>query len=128
MMTYKDLAFFSPPKICQRGFALPDTWATRRGAMIVLRGLHRCDGWPLVTYEHLAQALGDADRRNVHNFWAEFETCGGNLAAFSPSAFPRRAAPSHTCCRSCCSSRWLPEGCYRKRRDKIAFENTIRIR
>src|SRR6267143_614481 len=63
-------------------FTLPDTWSNRRGAMILLRGLHRRDGWPLVTYEHLAQALGYADRRNVHNFWAEFETCGGDLAAF----------------------------------------------
>jgi hypothetical protein len=63
-------------------FELPDTRANRRGAMIVLRGLHRSDGRPLVTYEHLAQALGYADRRNVHNFWAEFEACGGDLAAF----------------------------------------------
>jgi hypothetical protein len=31
-------------------------------------------------------------------------------------------APSRACCRSCCSSRRLPEGCYRKRRDKIAIE------
>ena len=61
---------------------LPDTWANRRGAMILLRGLHRRDGWPLVTYEHLAHALGYADRRNVHNFWAEFEACGRDLAAF----------------------------------------------
>ncbi|RPJ36660.1 MAG: DDE domain-containing protein [Planctomycetaceae bacterium] len=63
-------------------FELPDTWANRRGAMIVLRGLRRRDGWPLVTYEHLAHALGYADRRNVHNFWAEFEACGADLAAF----------------------------------------------
>ncbi len=63
-------------------FALPDTWANRRGAMILLRGLHRRDGWPLVTYEHLAQEMGYADRRNVHNFWAEFEACGSDLAAF----------------------------------------------
>ncbi len=63
-------------------FELPDTWANRRGAMILLRGLHRRDGWPLVTYEHLAHALGYADRRNVHNFWAEFEACGRDLAAF----------------------------------------------
>ena len=63
-------------------FELPDTPANRRGAMILLRGLHRRDGWPLVTYEHLAQELGYADRRNVHNFWAEFEACGSDLAAF----------------------------------------------
>ena len=63
-------------------FELPDTWANRRGAMILLRGLRRRDGWPLVTYAHLAQALGYADRRNVHNFWAEFEACGADLATF----------------------------------------------
>jgi hypothetical protein len=63
-------------------FELPDTWSNRRGAMIVWRGLRRRDGWPLVTYEHLAQELGDADRRKVHHFWAEFEACGGDLAAF----------------------------------------------
>jgi hypothetical protein len=50
--------------------------------MIVLRGLRRRDGWPLVTYEHLAQALGYADRRNVHHVWAECEACGADLAAF----------------------------------------------
>ena len=42
------------------------------------------------------------------------------------SAAPRSAAPSRACCRSCGSSRRLPEGCYRKRRDKTAFENPIR--
>jgi transposase-like protein len=63
-------------------FELPDTPANRRGAIILLRGLHRRDGWPLVTYERLARELGYADRRNVHHFWAEFEACGGDLAAF----------------------------------------------
>jgi hypothetical protein len=63
-------------------FALPDTWANRRGAMILLRGLHRRDGWPLVTYEYLAREFGYADRRNVHNFWAEFAACGKDLATF----------------------------------------------
>lgn len=63
-------------------FELPDTWAHRRGAMIVLRGLRRRDGWPLGTSEYLAQEFGYADRRNVHNFWAEFEACGADLAAF----------------------------------------------
>jgi hypothetical protein len=63
-------------------FALPETPANRRGVMIVLRGLRRRDGWPLVTYEHLAREFGYADHRNVHNFWSEFEACGGDLAAF----------------------------------------------
>ena len=63
-------------------FELPDTPANRRGAIILLRGLPRRDGWPLVTDERLAQPLGDADRRNGHNFWAEVVACGGDLAAF----------------------------------------------
>ncbi len=62
--------------------ALPDPWANRRGAMSVLRGLRRRDGWPFVTYEPVAHALGYADRRHGHNFWAEFEACGADLAAF----------------------------------------------
>ena len=65
-------------------FERPDTWANRRGAMLVLRGLRRRDGWPLVPSAHRAHALGSADRRHVHNFWAEFEACGADLAAFLP--------------------------------------------
>ncbi len=61
---------------------MPDTWANRRGIMILLRCLRAPDGRPLVTYEQIAQALGYADRRNVHNFWAEFEACDADLAAF----------------------------------------------
>jgi hypothetical protein len=61
---------------------VPDTWANRRGVMILLRWLRRADGRPLVTYEQIAQALGYADRRHVHNFWAEFEVDGADLAAF----------------------------------------------
>ena len=61
---------------------MPDTWANRRGLMIMLRCLRTPAGRPLVTYERLAAGLGYADRRNVHNFWMEFETCGGDLEAF----------------------------------------------
>ncbi len=61
---------------------IPDTWANRRGIMILLRCLRRADGRPLVTYEHMAQALGYADRRNVHNYWAEFAACGHDLLAY----------------------------------------------
>jgi transposase-like protein len=62
--------------------AVPDTWANRRGVMILLRWLRRADGRPLVTYEQIAQALGYADRRKVHNFWAAFEADSADLAAF----------------------------------------------
>src|SRR5687767_951699 len=77
-----------PPEIFQLflpmglWFELPDTPANRRGAIILLRGLHRRDGWPLVAYEYLDGELGYADRRNVPNFWAEFEAGGSDLAAF----------------------------------------------
>ncbi len=61
---------------------MPDTWANRRGIMILLRCLRAPDGRPLVTSEQIAQALGSADRRNVHNFWAEFEASDADLAVF----------------------------------------------
>src|SRR5918992_4612132 len=70
-----------PPEIFQLflpmglWFELPDTPSNRRGAMILLRGLHRRDGWPLVTYERLAQQLGYADRRNVHNLALYQHSC-----------------------------------------------------
>lgn len=60
---------------------VPDTWSNRRGMMLLLRWWRRADGRPLVTYEHIAQALGYADRRNVQNFWAEFEADSADLAA-----------------------------------------------
>ena len=61
---------------------MPDTWSNRRGLMIMLRCLRTATGRPLVTYEQLAAGLGYADRRNVHNFWMEFEACGSDLEAF----------------------------------------------
>jgi hypothetical protein len=75
-----------PPPLClllPMGLwcALPDTWANRRGAMIVLRGWRRRAGWPLVTDAYLAQACGEADRRHGHHCWAECEACGADLAA-----------------------------------------------
>lgn len=60
---------------------MPETGSNRRGLMIFLRCLHTAEGRPLVTYEQLAEALGYADRRNVHNFWMEFKACG-DLEAF----------------------------------------------
>jgi transposase-like protein len=59
-----------------------DRWANRRGVMIFLRCLRGPDGQPWMTYEQIAQQLGYADRRNVHNFWAEFQACGEDLEAF----------------------------------------------
>lgn len=61
---------------------MPDTGSNRRGLMIFLRCLRTAEGRPLVTFERLAEGLGYADRRNVHNYWMEFEACGGDLEAF----------------------------------------------
>lgn len=60
----------------------PDTWANRRGLMIFLRCLQDAEGRPLVTYERIADQLGYEDRRNVHNYWAEFQACGRDLGAY----------------------------------------------
>jgi len=61
---------------------MPETGANRRGLMIVLRCLRTAEGRPLVTYERLAEELDYADRRNVHNYWMDFESCGSDLEAF----------------------------------------------
>ncbi len=60
-----------------------DTWANRRAMMILLRSVQTPEGRSLMTYEQIAQALGYADRRNVQNYWAEFEACGQQ--EFTPS-------------------------------------------
>ncbi len=51
----------------QVSLELPDTWANRRSAMIFLRCLRDAEGQPLLTSEGIAEPLGYADRRNVHN-------------------------------------------------------------
>ncbi|MBM3302828.1 MAG: hypothetical protein FJY85_23130, partial [Deltaproteobacteria bacterium] len=61
---------------------MADSWTNRRGLMIFLRCLRRPDGRSLMTYEAIASALGYADRRNVNNFWREFEGCGEDLEAY----------------------------------------------
>jgi hypothetical protein len=60
----------------------PDTWTNRRGLMIFLWCLRDAEGRPLVSYEWIADQLGYEDRRNVHNYWAEFQACGRDLGAY----------------------------------------------
>ena len=50
--------------------------------MIFLRCVRTAEGRPLVSYARLAEGLGYGDRRNVHNFWMDFEACGSDLEAF----------------------------------------------
>ena len=61
---------------------MADSWANRRGLMVFLRCLRSPEGRPLMTLEQIAGQLGYADRRNVHNFWMEFQACGEDLDAF----------------------------------------------
>jgi len=61
---------------------MAESWSNRRGLMIFLRCLRRPDGRALMTYEGIANQLGYPDRRNVHNFWMEFESCGEDLQAY----------------------------------------------
>ncbi len=61
---------------------MADTWSNRRGLMMMLRCLRTPEGRPLMTYERIAEEMDYADRRNVHNYWMEFESCGGDLEAF----------------------------------------------
>jgi len=61
---------------------MPDTWSNRRGLMIFLRCLRTAEGRPLVTFAQIAAEMDYADPRNVHNFWMEFASCGGDLASY----------------------------------------------
>ena len=61
---------------------MPDTWANRRGLMIFLRCMRTPEGRPLMTFARIAEEMDYADARNVHNFWMDFESCGGDLEAF----------------------------------------------
>jgi len=61
---------------------MADTWSNRRGLMILLRCLRSPDGRALMSHKSIAQALGYADRRNVHNFWMTYESCGQDLGAY----------------------------------------------
>ena len=61
---------------------MADSWSNRRGLMVFLRCLRRPDGRFLMTFEAIAGQLGYADRRNVHNFWAEFEACEEDVGAY----------------------------------------------
>src|SRR5712692_7639501 len=53
-----------------------DTWNNRRLLLVLLRLVQGPRGKPALTFADIAQAFGYADRRNVNNFWREFEQSG----------------------------------------------------
>jgi len=63
-------------------FRLPNTVANNKLIMVFLRLLLRKDGSQLCTFQGIAHFLGYADRRDVNNFWREFEDQGFDILAF----------------------------------------------
>ncbi len=63
-------------------FRLPNTVANNKLIMVFLRLLLRKDGSQLCTFQSIAHFLGYADRRDVNNFWREFEDQGFDILAF----------------------------------------------
>lgn len=60
-----------------------DTWVNRKVVFILLRMLHSPEtGKPLFSYQCIADAFGYADRRNIHNFWQEFQQCAEDFASY----------------------------------------------
>jgi transposase-like protein len=60
-----------------------DTWANRKVLFVIVRALRSPEtGKPLVTYQELAEGFAYSDRRNVQNFWQEFEACEADFEAY----------------------------------------------
>lgn len=68
------------PQGCQ--LQVPDTRNNKRLLLILLRLLQGTNGKPLMTFAQIAAAFGYADRRNVNNFWREFEQSGRDFLAY----------------------------------------------
>jgi len=53
-----------------------DTWNNRRLLRVLRRLVQGPEGKPAWTFADIAQAFGYADRRNVNNYWREFQQSG----------------------------------------------------
>jgi hypothetical protein len=59
---------------------MPNTVSNRKGMSVFLRSLYEeKTGKPVMSLPELSKQLGYKDRRNIHNFWAEFQARGNNL-------------------------------------------------
>jgi transposase-like protein len=64
-------------------YEIRDTWVNRKVVFILLRILRNPEtGKPLFTYQCIAEAFGYADRRNIHNFWQEFQHSVEDFASY----------------------------------------------
>ena len=60
-----------------------DTWVNRKVLFSILRMLRSPEtGNPLFRYQCIADAFGYTDRRNIHNFWQEFQQCAEDFASY----------------------------------------------
>lgn len=50
--------------------------------IVLLRLLFRSNNTKLCTFEKIAKMFGYSDRRNVNNYWREFEQCNYDLISF----------------------------------------------
>ncbi len=59
---------------------LGDNWENKKVLFIILRSYRDLrTGKPLFTFQEIADAFGYGDRRNIDNYWREFEKCGENF-------------------------------------------------
>jgi transposase-like protein len=67
-------------KTPQWNFQIADTKSNRKVLMVILRSLqHPVTERPLFTFKKIADAFGYPDRRNVNNYWRDFEQCGQDI-------------------------------------------------
>ncbi|MBN2256447.1 MAG: hypothetical protein JW704_01215, partial [Anaerolineaceae bacterium] len=63
-------------------FRLPETPSNRKFIVVFLRLLVLLTGERLVTHQQVADLMKYPDRRNVHNFWSEFQQHNYDLLAY----------------------------------------------
>lgn len=70
-------------KTSQWNLQLADTKSNRKVLMIILRSLRNpATDSPLFTFKVIADAFGYPDRRNVNNYWRNFEQCGKDILSY----------------------------------------------
>ena len=62
---------------------LADTRSNRQVLMVILRAFRNPEtGKPLFTFQNIADAFNYRDRRNVNNYWREFQNCGEDISNY----------------------------------------------
>ncbi len=63
-------------------FKIANTKANYKFIIVFLRLICGENGKTICTFQQIANMLGYADRRNINNFWREFEMCNFDLLSF----------------------------------------------